>query len=229
MILRVLARAGDEGMTTILIADENARTRNLVRLIFTEHMGYKVIATSSGADAVLMAREIMPDIVLVDASLSNQNGYEVSREIKNDPFLKNTSVILLTSAFAAFDEREVSGAYADDVIIKPFEPEEIIEKVGFLLNKPEKREIKLDLFVQTEEVSKDEDSLSFRIVDKHVVGQKEANYSESLESILQVFAKSLKSFYEISMGHVKNFKIRKLKEREAFLKTGVNPYFETSG
>ena len=116
-------------MRTILIADEDVRTRNLVRLIFTEHMGYKVIATSGGADAVLMAREIVPDIVLVDASLSNQNGYKVSREIKNDLFLKNTPVILLTSAFAAFEERKVSGAYADDVIIKPFEPEEIIKKV----------------------------------------------------------------------------------------------------
>ncbi|HEX3036989.1 MAG TPA: response regulator [Thermodesulfobacteriota bacterium] len=207
-------------MKTILIADEDATTRNLVRLIFTEHKGYKVIATSSGADAVLMATEIVPDIVLVDASLSNQNGYKVSREIKNNPFLKNISIILLTSAFAAFDKRKVSGAYADDVIVKPFEPEEIIKKVESLISRSEKGEVELDSFVQTEEVSKGEGSLSFRSLDKNVVEKKKTNYSESFESNLRLLAKSLKSFYEISKGHVKIFKvIRKLKGRETFLKT----------
>ena len=66
-------------MKTILVADEDTSVRNLVRLTFTEHMGYNVVAASNGADAILKATEIEPDVVLVDVSLSNHNGYSVSR------------------------------------------------------------------------------------------------------------------------------------------------------
>jgi DNA-binding response OmpR family regulator len=119
-------------MKTILISDEDSRVRNLIHLAFTEHMGYRVIATSAGSDAVQKAREVLPDVVLVDTSLSDQNGYKVSKEIKSDPLLKNTYVILLTSAFTASNKGKAIKAYADDVIAKPFKPEEIIEKVEFL-------------------------------------------------------------------------------------------------
>src|SRR5919197_318650 len=118
-------------MKVILIADEDRQLRNLVRLMFTEHMGYKVVTASNGAEVILKAKEIVPDIVLVDASISNQNGHKVLREIKIDPSLRDTSIILLTSAFAAltYNEKKVLEAQADDYIIKPFEPEEIVKKI----------------------------------------------------------------------------------------------------
>ncbi|HSE83337.1 MAG TPA: response regulator [Thermodesulfobacteriota bacterium] len=116
-------------MRTILVADEDIRVVNLVRLTFTEHMGYNVVAVSDGAYAILKAGEIKPDVILVDVSLSNHNGYSVSREIKNAPLLKDVYVILLCSGFVSFDERKVFAARADDVITKPFKPEELTKKV----------------------------------------------------------------------------------------------------
>ncbi len=117
--------------TILLIADEDQRVKNIVRFTF-EQMDYKVLSTSSGADAVSMAKEIKPDIVLVDVSLQDKNGYDVSREIKNNPILKNTPVILLISSFVTFNETKVAESLADDFIIKPFVFEEIIKKIKSL-------------------------------------------------------------------------------------------------
>ncbi|HEX9830091.1 MAG TPA: response regulator, partial [Thermodesulfobacteriota bacterium] len=72
------------------MADGDNGIRNIVRLLFTEKMGYRVVAVSKGTDAVLKAKEIIPDIVLADAYLSNKDGYQVAREIKSDPFLRAT-------------------------------------------------------------------------------------------------------------------------------------------
>ena len=71
-------------MKTILIADRDNKLRNLVRLMFTESMGYRVVDTASGKDAVLKAYAAKPDIVLAAVSLSDKSGYEVSREIKDN-------------------------------------------------------------------------------------------------------------------------------------------------
>src|ERR1700740_2186787 len=104
-------------MRTALVADKDNRVRNIVRLVF-ENMGYEVVSVWSGADAVLKAKEIKPDIVLIDVSLSDKDGYKISREIKNDPLLKNTSVILLTASPETFDKTKAVRARADDFIIK---------------------------------------------------------------------------------------------------------------
>src|ERR1700740_323467 len=106
-------------MKIILIADEDSAIRESVGHLFPD-MDYRVIATSSGADAISKAKGIKPDIVMADVSLSDKDGYEVSREIKNNPLLKDTPVILLTSSLGTFDETRAVEACADDFIIKPF-------------------------------------------------------------------------------------------------------------
>ena len=129
--------------TILLIAEEDQRIKNIVRFTF-EQMDYKVVSTRSGASAVLKAKEIKPDLVLVDVSLPDKNGYEVSKEIKNNPTLKNTSVILLISSFVAFNQSKVAESLADDFIIKPFEFDEIIQKVKSLTT-PRKSRINLPM------------------------------------------------------------------------------------
>jgi DNA-binding response OmpR family regulator len=126
-------------MRTILIADEDADTR-FVSLFFD--MDYRVVTTSSGADAISKAREIRPNIVMADVSLSDKDGYEVSREIKNNLLLKDTPVILLTSSLGTFDEIRAAEARADDFIIKPFKFEEIAKRVEYLIGQSKERKIR---------------------------------------------------------------------------------------
>jgi DNA-binding response OmpR family regulator len=104
-------------------------------------MGYRVIGVSHGEDAILKAKQIVPDIVLVDIYLANKDGYQVAREIKRDSFLGNAHVILLNSAFATLNKKKALKARVDGVIIKPFGPE-IVEKVGSLLDHGETAEIR---------------------------------------------------------------------------------------
>lgn len=127
-------------MRTILIVDENADVRESLRLMFSGCADYRVATASNGMDAILKAKKIKPDIVLTDVSLSDKNGYEISREIKNNPLLNNTSVILLISSFEAFDEGMAADALADDFMIKPFNPEETRKKVESLIKQYEKKE-----------------------------------------------------------------------------------------
>ncbi|MGE5445555.1 MAG: response regulator [Ignavibacteriales bacterium] len=127
-------------MRTILIADENADVRKSISLMFSECVDYRIATTSSGADAIFKAKKIKPDIVLADTSLSDKNGYEVSREIKNNPLLNNTSVILLIPSFEVFDEGMAADVLADDFMIKPINAEETTKKVESLIKQHEKKE-----------------------------------------------------------------------------------------
>ena len=138
-------------MRTMLIADEDNRIRNLIHLIFTEDMGYKVISAANGTDAILRARAMKPNIVLVDISLSNQNGYKVSREIKTDPLLKNTSVILLTPELETFNKTKALAAWADDIVTKPLKPKELIKKVEYVTTQHKKR---IEFFIKAHEERK---------------------------------------------------------------------------
>src|ERR1700758_5431544 len=125
-------------MRTILIADEDVAARTLVGFMFTD-IDYRVVATSSGVDAISKAREIKPDVVMADVSLFDKDGYEVSREIKNNPLLKDTPVILLTSSLGTFDETRAVEACADDFIIKPFKFDEITKKIEGLKQEEERK------------------------------------------------------------------------------------------
>jgi Response regulator containing a CheY-like receiver domain and a GGDEF domain len=122
-------------MKTILVVDEDSKVKNLFRLMFTEGMGYRVVAISSPTEAILKAKETKPDVVFVNASSSNQNGYRILKEIKNKRLLKDIPVVLLTQASLPPKEKEILESRADDIIAKPFEPQEIIKKVESLTTK----------------------------------------------------------------------------------------------
>lgn len=124
-------------MRTILIADEDAGIRELISLVFSDSDIYRVMTVSSGVNAILKAREIKPDIALVDVFLRDKDGYEVSREIKGDPLLKNTAVILLTASLGLFNETKAAEAGADDFIIKPCGSKELIKRLESLIDEEE--------------------------------------------------------------------------------------------
>src|SRR5246127_5313019 len=129
-------------MKTILIADEDVDIRFIS--LFSD-MDYRIVTASSGADAISKAREIKPDVVMADVSLSDKDGYEVSREIKNNLLLRNTPVILLTSSLGTFDETRIVEVCADDFILKPLiesRTKEITERVEFLINQSRERRIR---------------------------------------------------------------------------------------
>lgn len=192
-------------MKTILVADGDNSVKNIVRLLFTEKMGYRVVAVSNGQDAILKAKEIIPDVVLADAHLSNKDGYQVAREIKSDPFLRNTHVVLLNSAFATLNKKKALKAHADGVIIKPFGAE-IVERVGSLLNHNEKRGTIRFVPIHPREISKIYMAMLPTLYGRLAEWTK-STYTKSFGVIVETITQNLKGSYRLARGFAENLKV----------------------
>ena len=87
----------------LLLADDSVVIQKLVGLSFANE-NIEIVSTDNGDDAVTMARDLRPDIVLADVVMPGLSGYEVCEAIKQDAGLAHTPVLLLTGTFEAFDE-----------------------------------------------------------------------------------------------------------------------------
>lgn len=195
-------------MKTILIADEDAIARELVSLAFPDQTEYRIVGASTGADAILKSKEIKPDVVIADIFLSDKNGYEVSREIKGDPTLEGTPVILLISSLGVFDEVRAAESCADDFIVKPFSSEETAKKVESLIAQYEREKVESAFNSFFEGVFKTESDLEFEEFNKTIAHSRDSLGYKSLEIILQAIAKNLETGCEIAKGCGREFKRR---------------------
>ena len=116
----------------LLLADDSITIQKVVGIIFANDE-YELTLVDNGDAAITKAKEMLPDVFLVDALMPGKNGYEVCSEIRNDPVLKDLPLLLLTGAFEPFDEENAKKCGADDVITKPFESQQLIDKVQVLL------------------------------------------------------------------------------------------------
>jgi CheY-like chemotaxis protein len=112
----------------LIVADESIIIQKTVELILSEK-DFVINAISDGREALRFIKTEVPDIVFADIDLPEVNGYELCSAIKKDPSLKTVSVILLAAAVKGIDEERAKEAGADDYIIKPFEPEELLNKI----------------------------------------------------------------------------------------------------
>ena len=116
----------------LLLADDSITIQKVVGIIFANE-DYELTLVDNGDAALEKAREILPDILLVDALMPGKTGYEVCEAVRNDPVLKHTLLLLLSGAFEPFDEEKARQSGADDCISKPFESQHLIDKVKRLI------------------------------------------------------------------------------------------------
>ena len=119
---------------TLLLADDSVTIQRVIELTFADE-GIRVIAVGDGQQAVDRVTADPPDIVLADTGMPEQDGYEVATFIKNDPNLAHIPVVLLTGAFEPVDGDRATKSGCDAVLVKPFEPQEVIKRVRELLGK----------------------------------------------------------------------------------------------
>ncbi|MBI5025274.1 MAG: response regulator [Nitrospirae bacterium] len=119
--------------TKLLLADDSITIQKVVELILSEE-GFDIKAVSDGVEAMDAIREESPDIVLADIEMPKMDGYELCKTLKSDPSFNDIPVILLVPAFEAFDEKKVKEAGADDHITKPFESQELLNKINSVLS-----------------------------------------------------------------------------------------------
>jgi len=117
----------------ILLADDSITIQKVVGIIFANE-DCDLTVVDNGDSAVEKARAISPDLMLVDAIMPGKSGYEVCSAIRQDPALGTVPILLMTGAFEPFDEDKARQCGADDFISKPFESQQLIDKVKTLLD-----------------------------------------------------------------------------------------------
>jgi two-component system, cell cycle response regulator DivK len=120
----------------ILVVEDNERNLKLVRDVL-QYAGYDVIAASSGEQGVALAKERVPDLVLMDLQLPIMDGTEALRLLRNDPLTREIPVVAVT-AFAMKDDRERAlDAGFDSYIEKPISVRTLPDQVRRFLDRKE--------------------------------------------------------------------------------------------
>ena len=115
----------------VLVADDSPANCRLLAAVL-ESRGYDVVTAAGGAEALEAVGRERPDLVLLDINMPDVDGYEVCRRLRADPSTSFLPVVMVTSAG---NEERVPAleAGADDFVTKPFDPAELLARVGSLL------------------------------------------------------------------------------------------------
>lgn len=117
----------------ILFVEDNMDTYELVQF-FMERSGYEMFLAVTGRDGVSAAIRQKPDLILMDLSLPEMDGWSATRQIKSNPATKNIPVVALTAHALVSDRKRALDAGCDDYIIKPIDMAELIRIVERILN-----------------------------------------------------------------------------------------------
>ena len=117
----------------VLCADDDEDILSLVSLRL-ERAGFRVARAVDGDQALTLARELRPDVAVLDVMMPKRSGVEVLTELRADPALAATRVILLSARVQDSDVDRGLGAGADAYLAKPFKAAELVTKVEQLLH-----------------------------------------------------------------------------------------------
>lgn len=112
---------------TILVVEDVEINRDLLLQLLEDE--YQVVTASDGAEGVEATRRIRPDLVLMDLSLPEMDGWEATRTIKADPELMHIPVIALTAHAMPGDEQKARAAGCDDYLSKPIDEDLLFAKL----------------------------------------------------------------------------------------------------
>jgi DNA-binding response OmpR family regulator len=112
----------------VLVAEDEKDIRRLV--VFTlQRAGYEIVEASDGREALQLAIEHLPQLILLDVMMPFMSGYEVCKKLRTVPELKDTPIVLLSAKAQNYEIGEGLQAGATDYLIKPFIPRELAAKV----------------------------------------------------------------------------------------------------
>ncbi len=118
-------------MATVLVVEDERKLRDFVRS-YLERAGFTVLSTGSGAEAIAMAAEAAPDLVVLDLGLPDVPGEVVARELRA---AAGTPILMLTAKTAQEDRIRGLELGADDYVTKPFSPRELVLRVQAILRR----------------------------------------------------------------------------------------------
>jgi len=117
----------------LLLADDSVTIQRVVELTFSGE-DVQVVTVGDGEQAIARIPVEHPDIVLADIGMPKRSGYEVAAFVKGRPDLSHIPVLLLAGAFEPVDEARALQVKSDGVLVKPFEPQQVISRVRELID-----------------------------------------------------------------------------------------------
>ncbi len=117
-----------ETVFRVVLIDDDPDLRKLVKLTLEFTAGWEVITAADGAEGIEAVRSAKPDVAVVDFMMPGLDGYEVCRRLKADPETAHIPVVFLT-ARKELDRLKVEDVGAEGVVMKPFDPEQLADRV----------------------------------------------------------------------------------------------------
>jgi two-component system phosphate regulon response regulator PhoB len=118
-------------MTSVLVVDDDPIILDVVEMVLRGR-GLDVDTRSSGRDGVLAAHDHHPDCAVVDVSMPDMSGLDVCRALREDQTTSDIPIILLTGRGQWLDVASGFDAGADDYLVKPFTPQDLLTRVEAL-------------------------------------------------------------------------------------------------
>lgn len=120
---------------TILLIEDNEQNRYLA-IFLLESRGFRVVTALDGPEGIERAREVRPDLILLDIQLPRMDGYEVARRLRGEPELRHIPIVAVTSYAMAGDREKTLEAGCDGYIEKPIDPDTFVDEVARYLSRP---------------------------------------------------------------------------------------------
>lgn len=121
-------------MAKILIAEDERDIRDLITFTL-RFAGYEVVAASNGEEATVLAKQEIPDLILLDVRMPRMTGYEACAVIKADERLKDIPVIFLSAKGQEAEIQAGLQAGATEYLLKPFAPDQLTTRIKAVLSK----------------------------------------------------------------------------------------------
>ncbi len=116
----------------VLLADDDPGLRRLIGATLG-NQDFDLLQATDGEEALQIARQQRPELVLLDVNMPKLDGFEVCRHLKSEPETASIKVVMLTARGADTDRARGREAGADDYFIKPFSPVQLLNKLYALL------------------------------------------------------------------------------------------------
>lgn len=121
-------------MAKILIAEDERDIRELITFTL-KYAGHEIHQATNGEEALNLAKEVVPELILMDVRMPKMTGYEACRHMKADDNLKNIPVVFLSAKGQETEIQTGLEVGASDYILKPFAPDQLIKRVSEILAK----------------------------------------------------------------------------------------------
>ncbi len=123
----------ESGKRKVLLVDDDAELVELMNKVLEEDGRFEVRIASNGFDAGMMVKEYRPDLIVLDVMLPDINGKEVCHRVRSDSSLEDVRILCISGMIEEDKIQELKLSGADDFLHKPFDIEELVERMCSLL------------------------------------------------------------------------------------------------